>query len=190
MPGEAILQTLRHVWRTIEPLDLPTALIGGIALSAWKHVRATRDIDFIVGMDAAAFEPVMQSLIAADLRPKHSPPVVELGRFKLAQFLYSPDDALMDVQIDLLLADSAYHREALSRRVTMKLPDAELEIAVLACEDLVLHKLMAGRMIDLADAAALLRANCETIDNAYLDHWAGKLLLEKELAAARKDAFS
>jgi hypothetical protein len=189
MPGETILQTLRHVWRTIQPLDVPAALIGGIALSAWKHVRATRDVDLLIGVDEAAFEPMMQSLIAAGMRPKHPPPVVDLGRFKLAQFLYSPDDALMDVQVDLLLADSAYHREALSRRVTMKLPEADLEIAVLACEDLVLHKLLAGRMIDLADAAALLRANRETIDNAYLNHWAGKLLLEKELTAARKDAF-
>jgi len=40
--------------------------------------------------------------------------------------------------------------------------------AVLACEDLILHKLMAGRIIDRADAAALLRANRGALDLDYL----------------------
>ena len=91
MPGEILLQALRHVWRTLEPLNVPVAVIGGIA--------------------------------------------------------------------------------------------------VLACEDLVLHKLLAGRMIDLADAVALLRANRDTLDLNYLSCWAGKLAVEAELVGVRKEAF-
>jgi hypothetical protein len=29
MPGEIVLQTLRHVWQALKPLDIPTAVVGG-----------------------------------------------------------------------------------------------------------------------------------------------------------------
>ena len=45
MHGEAVIRTLRHVWVTLEPLELPMAVTGGIAMAAWKLVRATRDVD-------------------------------------------------------------------------------------------------------------------------------------------------
>jgi len=59
----------------------------------------------------------------------------------------------------------------------------------LACEDLILHKLLAGRVIDLADAAALLRANRETLDLNYLNRWASHLEVDGGLAGVWKEAF-
>ncbi len=47
MPGEGILVTLRHAWLALEPLNLPMAVVGGVALSAWNHVRYARDADFL-----------------------------------------------------------------------------------------------------------------------------------------------
>ena len=189
MPGELVLQALRHVWRTLEPLNVPMAVIGGIALAAWKHVRATRDIDLLLGIGRENLDPVLQRLAAAGLRPKRTPPVTALGHLELVQLLYEPPNALMNLQVDLLLANSEYHREALTRRVPTTLPGLDVEIAVLACEDLVLHKLLAGRTIDLADAVALLRANRDTLDLNYLSRWAGKLAVETELAGVQKEAF-
>jgi len=37
------------------------------------------------------------------------------------------------------------------------LPGLDIPIAILNCEDVILHKLIAGRIIDRADAAMLLR---------------------------------
>ena len=62
MPGELVLQTLQHVWRTLKPLDVPMAVIGGLALAAWKHVRATKDIDLLLSMDAENLDPLLQRL--------------------------------------------------------------------------------------------------------------------------------
>ena len=72
----------------------------------------------------------------------------------------------------------------------MVLPDLDLEMAVLTCEDFILHKLLAGRMIDLADTVALLRANRAVLDIKYLSHWASQLEVEGELACAWKEAFA
>lgn len=188
MAAELVLQTLRHVWIALAPLNVPVAVIGGIALAAWKHIRATRDVDLLVGVGQESFDSVLQRLVAAGLRPKRNPPVIDLGRLKIVQFLYEPPEAFLGLQVDLLLADSEYHRCALQRRIPTALPDLDMDVAVLACEDLILHKLLAGRMIDRADIVALVRANRETLDLAYLNCWADKLSLNAELAEAWQEA--
>jgi len=76
-----------------------------------------------------------------------------------------------------------------ARRVPTILPDLDIEIAVLACEDMILHKLLAERVIDLADAAALLRANRQSLDFAYLGNCAQELHLAASLERAWHAAY-
>jgi hypothetical protein len=190
MPGEIVLQSLRHVWQTLRPMDIPMAVVGGLALAAWKHVRATRDIDLLLGVDAAHFQPVLQRLCAAGLRPKRNPPGLVLGRLELVQLLYEPPEGLMDLQVDLLLGESDYHRVALSRRIVTKLPELDTEIAVLSCEDMILHKLLAGRMIDRADAVALLHANHSGLDLDYLNRWAEDLGVRSDLDEVKRETLA
>jgi len=59
--------------------------------------------------------------------------------------------------------------------------------AVLATGDL--HKLLAGRIIDLMDAAALLRANRAAIDFAYLGRWIQEKALDADYARIWAEAF-
>jgi len=189
MPAELVLHTLRHVWQTLQPLKTPVALVGGIAMAAWKYVRATKDIDLLLAIAESSVGGVMAALSAANIRPKRTPPVMNLGQLDVIQLLYEPPEALMDVQIDLLLAKLPYHRAALQRRVFTQLPDLDVEVAVLTCEDLILHKLLAGRIIDRADAAALLRANRTSLDLNYLVQWTERLELGSPLAEVWTDAF-
>jgi hypothetical protein len=112
-----------------------------------------------------------------------------LGQLDVLPLLYEPPEAFVELQIDLLLAKSEYHRAALRRRIPATLPGLDVRIAVLACEDLILHKLLAGRLIDRADAAALLRANRDSLDLDYLARWARQLEVAEDLARVREDAF-
>ena len=41
--AELLLEVLGSAWRTLDRLGLPMALMGGLAVAVWKHVRATRD---------------------------------------------------------------------------------------------------------------------------------------------------
>ena len=59
---------------------------------------------------------------------------------------------------------------------------------VLSCEDLILHKLLAGRIIDHADAAALIRVNHESIEVDYLRFWSHELELEPILNEVWREA--
>jgi hypothetical protein len=171
MTAEAVLQCLRHVWLALTPLQFPMAVVGGLALARWKYIRATRDIDLLVGVKPAGHETLLDHLERPGVRPKRDPPITDLGELAVVQLLYEPPGAFIDLQIDLLLADSEYHRTALRPRIPTRLPDLDLEVAVLRCEDLILHKLLAGRLIDRVDAANLLRANRDALDEGYLATW-------------------
>ena len=69
------------------------------------------------------------------------------------------------------------------------MPDWDLKLYVLACEDLIVFKLAAGRIIDFADAAALLRANRSLIDFTLLRSECQQLLLATELDQVWHEAF-
>ena len=188
MPGDAVLRALRHVWLTLEPLDLPMAVMGGIAMATWKSVRATRDVDVLLETREHDANDLLARLRAAGVRPKRDPPTTTLGELDVVQLLYEPPDTFVDLQIDLFLARSPYHLQALERRVFTRLADLDVEIAVLACEDLILHKLLAGRIIDRADAAALLRANRASLDLDYLARGTRSLKLTREFTEAWSEA--
>ena len=188
MPADAVLRALRHVWLTLEPLDLPMAVMGGIALATWKIVRATRDVDLLLGVPERDPGEVLAGLRAAGVRPRHEPPTSTVGEFEIVQLLYEPPEAYVDLQIDLFIAKAGYPLQALERRVFTRLADLDVEVAVLACEDLILHKLLAGRIIDRADVAALLRANRQSLDLDYIARWTRTLKLTKEFTEAWSEA--
>ena len=189
MPAKAVVATLRHVWVTLEPLKLPMAVMGGLAVAVWEHVRATQDVDLLVGVGEADVGAVVERLAQAKVRSKRASPVLTVGPVQIVQLLYEPPDSFVDVQVDLLLAQSEYHRAALQRRTAARLPELDFEVQVLSCEDLILHKLLAARILDRVDAAALLRANREGIDLSYLTSWVGNLSLDAELAEVWQGAF-
>jgi len=65
MAGDAVRTLLKHVWTTLEPLGYPCALMGGAALAAWHHPRATRDVDLLIGVQSDNIDGVISQLVAA-----------------------------------------------------------------------------------------------------------------------------
>jgi hypothetical protein len=103
--------------------------------------------------------------------------------------LYTPPGEFYDVQFDLFLAESELQKSAISRRVEREVPGLSRPVAVLSCDDLILFKLVAGRVIDRADAAMLLRENREAIDFDYLLSWITRLGLRSEFLEIWSEAF-
>jgi hypothetical protein len=163
--------------------------MGGIALTVWNHPRATRDVDLLIEVDAAQIDPVIDQLVASGCRPKKSPPLVTVGTHHFVQFLYTPADEFYDVQIDLLLAESEFQKSAVARRIEREMTGVDGTIDVLHCDDLILFKLLAGRVIDRADAAMLLRENRDALDLDYLLSWIARLDLAAPFAEIWGEAF-
>ena len=130
--AELVLRALRELWAALSPLGFPMAVMGGIAVSLWKHVRATQDVDVLIGLDPAREAFLIEALRQAGFRPKRDPAVLPLGEFRLLQLLYEPPGSHIEIQADLLLASSEYHLQALARRVAVPLHALGIEVAVLA----------------------------------------------------------
>ncbi|MCI0463416.1 MAG: nucleotidyl transferase AbiEii/AbiGii toxin family protein [Gemmataceae bacterium] len=180
MAPDVVLQTLKHAWMSLEPLRLPMALMGGLSVALWRHPRATRDVDLLVDFGPLPIATLLEALQGKGLRARRQPPLLQVGPFRILQLQYEPPGSFLELQVDLLFADSEYQRQALARRVPAGLPGLDLEIFVLSCEDLILHKLLAGRLLDRADVVALLRANKATLDYPYLQGWIDRLGLTVE----------
>ena len=189
MAGEAILRALRHVWLALKSLKVPAAVAGGIAMAAWKHVRATKDVDLLIAVGSDDVDWLLEQLAEAAVRPQSDRPSVSLDQLDVVRLLYEPPETFLEIEVDLLIARSEYYQNALQRRVAAQLPELDMEIGVLTCEDLILHKLLAGRIIDRADAAALLRANRTALDIGYLLRWMGNLELKAEFTETWEEAF-
>ena len=69
---------------------------------------------------------------------------------------------------DLLIAGTEFQALSIDHAIVETI-DGEL-IPVLTREDVILHKLIAGRYQDLADVEAILETK-PTLDHTYLDKW-------------------
>jgi len=189
MHSNALLETVRHVWSTLRPTGVKMAVIGGIALSVWEHMRATKDADLLVGVELKDLSSVLETLRVADIRPIHDPPLVDVGIAKILSLQFQPPETFVDIRIDFLLAESEFHRNALARSIAVDLPNSDLSVEVVSCEDLILFKLLAGRIIDRSDAAYLVRYNRNSLDLSYLLSWSDRLNLTADLAPIWEEAF-
>lgn len=189
MPSEGVVATLRAGWDALGRIDVPKAVIGGLALTAWRHARYTRDADVLVAIDERRFDELLAALTAAGFRPRHSPALRVIDGQAIGQFTFQPAGALLPFQFDVLLVASGFQREAVQRAVPWPLVGPGGDVRVVRPDDLIVIKLQAGRIIDRADAAMVLRENRDEIDFQRLQR---EILLHGLVAEYReiwRDAF-
>lgn len=127
---------------------VPCALMGGLAVAAWGAPRATEDIDLLA--DASPSPELNAALRAAGFeaewrRGDPDDPIPLLLRLRSAS----------GPEIDVVCATRLWEREMLNRSIRVRIPGG-LETPVIALEDLIVLKLMAGGPGDLVDIADLL----------------------------------
>lgn len=189
MAGELLLSALRHIWAALAALKVDTALMGGIAVAAWNHVRNTRDVDLLVRVKSSDEADFVRRLTEAGCKLLCDPPILKIGSSRILQLSYEPPGKFLDIRIDVFFADTEYQQLALARRVELKLPGMDDSVFMLSCEDLILFKLLAGRILDRSDCAYLLRFNGDTLDVGYLKQWASSLRLSDDLDEIWREAF-
>src|SRR5262245_33993434 len=73
MVSEPVVQALEHVWNSLLTLNRPMALMGGIALSFWKHPRFTQDVDLLVQLAEQEVANIVDRLTGTGIKPKRQP---------------------------------------------------------------------------------------------------------------------
>lgn len=166
-----LISVLCDVVRSLNERGASYALAGGLAYGALVEPRATTDVDLLVLIENPTQEKV-GSLFSGvfDTVVPHSEPMAfkQLSMWRLVGIRGE-----REVIVDLLLAQSDFHRKVLQRKRTVGF--LGLMLPIVTIEDLVLLKAMAGRLQDLADLERVKQRPDLQIDWDYVQSWQVKL---------------
>ncbi|MBI5711885.1 MAG: hypothetical protein HZC38_00440, partial [Chloroflexi bacterium] len=106
---EELLRVLVELQAKLEVANIPSALIGGLAVGAWGNPRLTSDIDIKVLLRRAERKRLL-ALLGKDYRSLHADPDNALSQNGIV-FVLSPDGK----RIDIALADTSFDEELIAR---------------------------------------------------------------------------
>ncbi len=141
-------------------------LIGGQAVLLHGQPRLTEDIDVTLGVEPDRLNTVLEVCEELELDPLPR----DVEPFVRETFVLPALHGETRIRVDFVFSTTPYERQAIERAVRVQVGGGEVPFA--AAEDLVLHKLFAGRPRDREDVVGILRRQGSTLDWAYLDRWA------------------
>jgi len=121
-------------------------LVGGWALGIYGHPRATKDIDFLVALDAENLDKLQQTLV------DFGAPSLDLEKFKENGSVYRMGRP--PIQIDIINnADGIDIYDCFPRRKIIQVDG--IEVSLISREDFIKNKKTSCRLQDLADIEKL-----------------------------------
>jgi hypothetical protein len=132
------------------------ALIGGLAVGMLARPRSTKDADFILQVPALAFPGLLEDLVAEGFEINVVETIRRWSADRMAVFYRG------NVRIDWLQPVVPLYTHVLDSAEAKPWLDARLKVAT--PEGLILTKMLAFRLQDQADIAAVLAANRDSID--------------------------
>lgn len=143
---------------------IPYAIIGGMAVQRWGRPRFTQDVDFTILLVPGEERPILEEIAAAF--PARHPNAVEFAVRHRILLLHVPGAADVDISLGL----PGYEDEVIARAVDYPIGKRRI-VRLCAAEDLIIHKVVAGRPQDLADIEGVLLRQQERLDVPYIRKW-------------------
>ncbi|MBI5561746.1 MAG: hypothetical protein HY894_02670 [Deltaproteobacteria bacterium] len=157
-------QTLSRIGAALAANGLPYMVIGGQAALLYGNPRLTRDIDVTLGAGMERLAEVLR--VAQGLRLRILPDDPD-GFVRRTMVLPAADEAT-GIRVDFIFSFTPYESEAIGRAKGMDIAGQTVYFA--SPEDLVIHKIFAGRPRDMEDVRAVLVKN-SGMDLAYIRRW-------------------
>jgi len=143
---------------------IPYMVIGGQAVLLYGEPRLTRDIDITLGMGVNGLDKVKKIIKAIGLKV-----LVEKEKEFVERNMVLPTlDKKSGIRVDFIFSFSPYERQAIERGNEIKLGRTLVKFASL--EDVVIHKMIAGRARDIEDLKSVLLKNPK-YDSHYIEKW-------------------
>jgi len=161
MIEKLIKKTTRHLDRQ----KIPYMIIGGQAVLLYGRPRLTRDIDITLGIDTDKYELIEGVCKKLKLRILVENPQ-DFARDTKVLPAEEPDSK---VRIDFIFSFTPYEAQAIRNARQVLIDDYPVKFA--SCEDLIIHKMVAGRAIDEEDVKSILAKNKNAIDLEYINKW-------------------
>jgi len=167
-PVPDFAELIARVATALSAQGLPFMVIGGQAVLLHGEPRLTQDIDITLGAAPSRLPELIAVCGSAGLRPLPS----DLDAFVRETFVLPAVDDGSGIRVDFIFSVTPYEAQAIARALSVEVHGASVRFAT--AEDVILHKLFAGRARDLEDAAGIVRRKRSQLDWDYLHRWAAE----------------
>jgi len=139
-------------------------VIGGQAVLLYGEPRLTKDIDITLGVNTERLPELLDILPLLSLKPLPK----DIPSFVKKTMVLPAFDPSSGIRVDFIFSFTPYERQAIKRAKTIMISGRKVRFASL--EDLIIHKVFAGRPRDLEDVRILILKNRD-IDRKYIERW-------------------
>jgi predicted nucleotidyltransferase len=155
---------LKKIALQLKKASIPYMVIGGQAVLLYGEPRLTRDIDITLRIGVDGLDRVKRILSAIGLRGL----VRKEKEFVERNMVLPAIDKRSGIRVDFIFSFSLYEQQAIERAKEIKLGRTSVRFASL--EDVVIHKVIAGRARDLEDVRSILLKN-PRYNSDYIKNW-------------------
>jgi predicted nucleotidyltransferase len=173
-------QLLEAVARGLERLGIPYMLIGGQAVLLYGEPRLTRDIDVALVVGPERLSELLEWVRGNGWQVLVDAPAEFVGKTMVLPCL----ETASGIRLDLIFSFSPYEQQALKR--ARRVPIGGAQVCFASLEDLLIHKMLAGRPRDLEDVRSILLKN-RAFDLEYVHHWLREF--DRDLGAKSLERF-
>jgi len=160
-----IAALIKRIAQYLDKSKVPYMIIGGQAVLLYGTPRLTRDIDITLGIDTDQFLVIDKMCGDLALRVLTNDP----EHFAVQTKVLPAEDAASKIRVDFIFSFTPYERQAIERANEVLMEGYPVKFA--SREDVIVHKMIAARAIDLEDVRHILAKSRQSIDLAYVNRW-------------------
>jgi hypothetical protein len=153
---------LVKIAKAFHSANIPYLVIGGQAVLLYGESRLTNDIDITLGIDSSHFKTIKNITESNG----YFSDVDE--NFVLRTNVFPVINTESGIRVDLIFSYTEYERIAIERTNSYTIENTSICFA--SIEDVIIHKIFAGRARDLDDVRGILIRNLP-FDKSYIEHW-------------------
>ena len=159
---------IKKIARQLDKENIPYMIIGGQAVLLYGTPRLTRDIDITLGIDTDKFLLIEKVCKKTKLKILSKNP----ENFARDTKVLPAEDSRLKIRVDFIFSFTPYEKQAIQRANKVSMDGYPVKFA--SCEDLIIHKMFAGRAIDEEDVKNILIKNKNSVDLKYIRRWLSK----------------
>ena len=153
---------LKKIANELSAHNIPYMIIGGQAVLIYGEPRLTKDIDITLGVGVSKLNEINNIVEKLNLK------ILVDENFVQNTMVLLVIDEKTGIRVDFIFSFSLYEKQAIKRATDIKLGNTIVKFASL--EDLVIHKIIAGRAIDIEDVRSIILKNPD-YDAEYIKRW-------------------
>lgn len=142
--------------------QIPYMVIGGQAVLVYGEPRMTRDIDITLDADVDALDSLLRALEGTSFRSLPS----NVREFTKTTRVLPIQDEQTKIRVNLIFSFSPYEHLAIQRSRPINFHGIDVNFA--APEDIIIHKLVAGRPRDIEDVRTIILRQ-QKLDEIYME---------------------